>query len=193
MSLPRSLSTVLLLGVFAAPGLAQPPAGTAPLGQQTVTRATSFPEGARLAYVDLDRVAALSSAGKEAASRIDEVRVKRNAELAERSKQMAALELKATQSTSVPNDDGRLRLQREFQRARVSFERLREDVQTELQDLQEELLRTFTGRVFPVIAEIAKEKSLWAVFSGQTELLWHDPALDLSEEVARRLDAKPQK
>ena len=71
-------------------------------------------------------------------------------------------------------------------------ERLRDDAQTEVQDLQEELLRAFTARVFPVIGEVARETTLWAVFSSEARVIWHDPAIDLTEEIAKRLDAKPQ-
>ena len=151
-----------------------------------------FPSDARVAYVDLDRVASLSSAGKAAAAKIDELRNRRATELAERSKQMSALEQRMTQSAAVLNDDARIRMQREYQRARVSFERLRDDAQAEVQDLQEELLRAFTARVFPVIGDVAREKKLWAVFSKEASLIWHEPAIDLTEEIARRLDARPQ-
>jgi Skp family chaperone for outer membrane proteins len=58
--------------------------------------------------------------------------------------------------------------------------------------LQEELLRAFTARVFPVIGEVAREKKLWAVFGSAANLMWRDPAIDLTDEIARRLDAKPQ-
>lgn len=150
----------------------------------------AFPAEARVAYIDIDRVAALSLAGKESAAKIENLRSKRGADLSERSRVIAALEQKVAQA-GVLNDDARIRLQREYQRARVNFDRLRDDIQTEVQELQEDLLRAFTARVFPVVAEVAGERKLWAVFSGEANLLWHDPALDLSEEVARRLDAKP--
>ena len=39
-----------------------------------------------------------------------------------------------------------------------------------------------------VIGQIAKEKKLWAVF-GNDDALWFNPVLDLTEEVAKRLDA----
>ena len=151
-----------------------------------------FPADARIAYVDLDRVAALSSAGKAAAAKLDDLRNKRASDLAERSKQVSALEQKMTQSAAVLNDDARIRMQREYQRARVSFERLRDDAQTEVRDLQEELLRAFTARVFPVIGDLAKERKLWAVFSNEASLIWHDAAIDLTEEIARRLNARSQ-
>lgn len=176
------------LTAWAVSATAQPlPAGPGPSGPLA-----RFPADARIAYIDLDRVASLSSAGKVAAAKLDELRTKRAAELAERSKHMSALEHKMTQSAAVLNDDARIRMQREYQRARVSFERLRDDAQTEVQDLQEELLRAFTARVFPVIGEVAREKKLWAVFSSEARVIWHDPAIDLTEEIAKRLDAKPQ-
>lgn len=167
-------------------------AQTLPANAEPSSQLARFPADARVAYVDLDRVASLSSAGKAAAAKIDELRNKRATELAERSKQMSALEQKMTQSAAVLNDDARIRMQREYQRARVTFERLRDDAQAEVQDLQEELLRAFTARVFPVIGDVAKEKKLWAVFSKEASLIWHDPAIDLTEEIAKRLDAKPQ-
>lgn len=167
-------------------------AQTLPANAEPSSQLARFPADARVAYVDLDRVASLSSAGKAAAAKIDELRNKRATELAERSKQMSALEQKMTQSAAVLNDDARIRMQREYQRARVTFERLRDDAQAEVQDLQEELLRAFTARVFPVIGDVAKEKKLWAVFSKESSLIWHEPAIDLTEEIAKRLDAKPQ-
>ena len=91
-----------------------------------------FPADARVAYVDLDRVASLSSVGKAAAAKLDELRSKRATELAERSKQVSALEQKMTQGAAVLNDDARIRMQREYQRARVSFERLRDDAPGEI-------------------------------------------------------------
>jgi hypothetical protein len=37
--------------------------------------------------------------------------------------------------------------------------------------------------------EVATEKNPWAVFSSESTLLWHHPGIDLSEEIARRIDA----
>jgi outer membrane protein len=70
----------------------------------------------------------------------------------------------------------------------VDFQRFTEDAQVEVQEVQQELLQAFSARVFPVIGQVAKEKNLWAVFGSDSGLLWHNPALDLSEEVAKRLD-----
>ena len=87
------------------------------------------------------------------------------------------------------NEAAYTRLQREFQRAQLDFQRFNEDAQAEMQDTQQQLWRAFTTRIFPVVGQVATEKNLWAVFSSESTLLWHAPAIDLSEEVAKRLDA----
>jgi len=158
-------------------------------GQASADVAAAFPQEARFAFVDVDRVAALSREGKAAASRLEELRGKKAAELSARGKQVEALQLKLSQGTSMLTEVARRRLEREFQRAHVDFQRLTEDAQEEVRELQQELTQAFTAKLFPVIGEIAIEKKLWAVFSSESALLWHDPALDLSEEVARRLDS----
>jgi outer membrane protein len=152
-------------------------------------QAAPFPEGARLGYVDVNRVAALSGEGKAATVKLETLRQKKSTEASERSKQVEALQQKLSQSDAVLNDVARARLQREFQRAQVDFQRFTEDAQAEVQEAEQQLLQAFTARLFPVIGQVATEKNLWAVFSSESGLLWHNPALDLSEEVAKRLDA----
>ena len=157
---------------------------------------SSFADDARIGYVDIDRVAALTNEGKAAAAKIQELRNKKAAEVADRSKQVETIQQKLSQGAAVLNEDARARLQREFERSRIDFQRFSEDAQTEVQDTQQQLLQAFTSRLFRVVGEVATEKKLWAVFSNESNLLWRNPLVDLSEEVARRLDleaaAKPK-
>ena len=150
--------------------------------------AAVFPEEARVAFVDIERVAALSGEGKAAAAKLDDLRTKKSAEVSARGKQVEALQAKLAQGETVLNDVARTRLQREFQRAQVDFRRFSEDAQAAVQEAQQETLRGFQAQLFPLIGQIAKEKKLWAVF-GNENLIWYSPAVDLTEEVAKRLDA----
>jgi len=148
----------------------------------------AFPKDSRIGYVDLERVAALSTEGKSATAQLEALRTKKAAEVAARGKQVEALQQKLT-AGAVLNEAAYTRLQREFQRAQLDFQRFNEDAQAEVQDTQQQLWRAFTTRLFPVVGQVATEKNLWAVFSSESTLLWHAPAIDLSEEVAKRLDA----
>lgn len=176
--------TLLLAGGWPAPASAQ----SVPI---QLTARAAFPEDARIGYVDIERVAALSNEGKAATAKLGDLRKRKDAELAESSKQLESLQQKLAQSASVMAEPALGRLRRDFERARINFQRLSEDAQAEVQDTQQQLLRQFTERLFPVIGQVATEKKLWAVFGDENNPLWYLPAIDLSEEVAKRLDAIP--
>jgi len=156
--------------------------------EQPARAAAGISDEARIAFVDIERVAALSGEGKAAAAKLQDLRAKKSEEVASRSRQVEALQAKLVQSDPVLNDASRVRLQREFQRAQIDFQRFSEDAQAEVQAAQQETRRGFNAQLFPVIGQIAKEKKLWAVF-GNDDALWFSPVLDLTEEVAKRLDA----
>jgi Skp family chaperone for outer membrane proteins len=153
----------------------------------------SFPKDSRIGYVDLERVAALSREGKSATAQLEALRTKKAAEVASRGKQIELLQEKLSAGSAVLNEAAFTRLQRESQRAQLDFQRFNEDAQAEVRDTQQQLWRAFTTRLFPVVGEVATEKNLWAVFSSESTLLWHHPGIDLSEEIARRLDAADSK
>jgi outer membrane protein len=197
MRVPNAIPGALaIVSMSAGAAFAQALPATKPAAPPAEIRASApFPDGARIGYVDLNRVASLSSEGKAAAAKIEEVRKKKAAEITDRGKQVESLQQKVTQGSTMLSEAALGRLQREFERAQVDFQRFREDAEAEVQDVQQQLLRAFTARLFPVIGEVATEKNLWAVFSNESNLLWHQPTLDLSEEIARRLDkpAAPKK
>ena len=147
-----------------------------------------FPADARIAIVDVDRVAALSGEGKAATAKLEDLRSKKTAEVSARGKEVEALQAKLAKTGALVDDAGRLRLQREFDRARIDFQRFTADAEAEVQAAQQETIRWFNTKLFPVINEIATEKKLWAIFNAQ-DALWFNPSLDLTEEVAKRLDA----
>jgi outer membrane protein len=153
----------------------------------------AFPVDARVAYVDVDRVAAFSAEGKAASASLDALRAKKAADLEQRSQKLEALQQKLTVDASVLNAAARTALQREFQRAQVDLRRASEDAQADVAQARDETMQAFSARLFPIIGEVAREKRIWAVFGSDSGLAWHDPAIDLTEEVARRLDAARMK
>lgn len=183
-------TTVLSLGLGCAFLLAGvTPASAQALGlAQGQRELAAFPADARIAIVDVDRVAALSGEGKAATAKLEDLRNKKTAEVSARGKEVEALQAKLAQTGSLVDDAGRLRLQREFERARIDFQRFTADAQAEVQAAQQETIRWFNTKLFPVINELATEKKLWAIFNAE-DALWFNPSLDLTEEVAKRLDA----
>jgi len=149
-----------------------------------------FPGGAKIAFVDLNYVFATSREGKTAATELQALQNKKKADIAARTKEVQALEQKLAESATVLSGEARGRLERDVARAKVDFERLMQDSQAEVQEKQQQFERAFSRKLFPAIGEIAEARDLWAVFSvGQENLLWHQPALDISDELVARIDA----
>jgi outer membrane protein len=195
MATTRTLQCLGAAGVMlllcVSDGRAQGAGLTRPMRQEPSAVARAFPGSAKIAFVSLERVASVTAEGKAFTARIDALRIKRTAEVTERGKQVDALQSKLTQGESVLSDRAREQLRREFERARVDFQRFTQDAQDEMQRLQQELQNAFVAKLFPVVGQVATEKDLWAVFSqDENGILWKNPALDLSDEVAKRMDAQ---
>jgi len=140
-------------------------------------------------FVDLERIASITREGKAANSQLDQLRAQKRAQVDERGKQVNALQQSLAQTESVLSADARLQLQRQYDRAQVDLQRFTQDAQAEVQSAQEQMLHTFMQHLFPIVGLVASEKKLSAVFTVDSSTLWHDPALDISDEIAKRLDS----
>jgi Skp family chaperone for outer membrane proteins len=164
----------------AAPPAAAPQAAPPP--------AAKFPEGAKYAFINIQRIASESTEGKASSSRIEALRAKKAAELTEKNKAVEGLQAK--QRSAVMSEAAAAQVQKDIDKAQVDIQRMTQDAQAELQDLQNELQLDFQRKVGPVVEAVAREKGLQLLFS-QTDsgLVWADAGLDLTAEVIRRLDA----
>jgi outer membrane protein len=198
------LKTTIVLGGFglvlaAAPALAQtPPAAQQPAQQtpapqqpaQPAEPPRPFPEGARIAYVDIQAIASSSAEGRAASGKIDELRKKKTAELTEKNKQLQGLQTKLQQGGTVLSDQARLQLEKEITKAQRDIQLFQEDAQTDIEQLQNELQAEFQRRLNPIIQQVAQERGLHMLLSiRDSGAVWADTGLDLSEEVVKRFDA----
>jgi outer membrane protein len=187
MRITVSASASAVVWLVMAGGVAQ--AQAALTGTAAHQPTTAFPADARVAFVDVDRVAAMSAEGRAASAKLEALRASKSADLEARSQALNALQVKLTTGATVMADEATSQLQWELQRAQIDFRRASEDAQSELQQAQQETMRAFSAKLSPIIGEVAMEKRVWAVFGAETGLLWNNPAIDLTEEVAKRLDA----
>jgi len=182
----------ILLGLAPVAAAQVAPLPKAPAVPAPAPLARPFPADARIGLVDFSRVAAVSTSGKALSARIEEVRSRKQAEVQARGKEVEALESKLTQGATVMNDAARDQLRRQFEKAQVDFQRFTQDAQSEMQQVQRELEQAFLAKARPAVEAVARERSLWAVLSmADSGLVWWDTALDLSDEIAKRIDASP--
>jgi outer membrane protein len=168
--------------VAAAPQTPAKPAAAAAVPE------VKFPEGAKFAYVNIQRIAGESAEGKASSGRLELLRTKKANDLNDKNKQVEALQAK--QKSSLVSEDARAQAQREIDKLQIEITRMTQDAQQELQDMQNELQLDFQRKVAPIIQQVATERSIQMLFSqGDSGLVWADAGLDLTNEVIRRFDA----
>ncbi|MBM3771184.1 MAG: OmpH family outer membrane protein [Acidimicrobiia bacterium] len=206
----RGLAIAASLGfvLSAAPGFAQAPAGqakpaapapprpaapaptTAPQLAPTPQAPAPFPQGAKLAFVNLQVIAQLSADGKVAAQKVNALTTKKQAEIGEKSKALQANQTKLQTGGGVMSDTARGQLEKEIDRQQRDLERMQQDAQAELNELQQDLQNEFQKKLLPILAQISKEKGLHFLFSGSDAgLIWAEEGLDLTQDAVAKLDA----
>jgi outer membrane protein len=178
----------------------QPAAPPAPAGQPGAPPAPAaapqppapFPQGAKVGYVNLQMVAQLSNEGKAAAAKVQALTTKKQAEIAERTKNLQGAQQKLQTGGGVMSEQARGQLEKDIERQNKELERFQQDAQAELNELQQELQAAFQTRLFPILDQLSLEKGLHLLFSGaDAGLIWAAPGLDLTADAVKKLDAAP--
>lgn len=156
----------------------------------TTTAFAQAIETTKVGAINLSYVARSSKAGKEGLARIDEAARKKAGEVDARATELQKQQT-ALQKTSAGLSARALAdLQRGFEKSKVDFERLQQDAQKEVEAMQTQFEIEFRAKLTPVIDEVSKEKGLQFVFGlEQAAIVWWSPAVDISEDVVKRLDA----
>ncbi|HEY3381839.1 MAG TPA: OmpH family outer membrane protein [Vicinamibacterales bacterium] len=168
---------------------AQKPATPSP-AQAAPQPPRPFPEGAKIAYMNIPRIAAESSEGKVSTTRVNALREKKLAELNAKNKQLETAQQKVSQGGNLLSEDARATAQKEVERIQVEIQRMQQDAEAEMQDLQQQLQAEFQRKLTPIIQQVAVEKGIHVLLS-QTDagMVWADPGLDLTNDIIKRFDA----
>jgi Skp family chaperone for outer membrane proteins len=199
LALALALSVVLAAGPTFAQQTPAPPAAPAPapapavqVPLQAPAAVEPFPAGVKYAFVNVQRIANESAAGKVATAQVNALVQKKQAESAERTKTLQAAQQKLDAGGTVLSDVARAQLQKEIERQSIDIQRFTEDAQQEVQQLQQQLQLEFQQKLSPVIEAVAKERELHMIFSVvDSGLVWGHASLDLTTEVIQKFDAQP--
>ena len=160
------------------------------LGAAAIGDSLFDPEGAKIAYIDIQAVAANSVDGKAASARIQDLQKKKMAEITEKNKALEAAKTKQATGATIMNDQARLSLEKEVDKLTREVQFLQQEAQSDSQALQAELQVEFQRKLNPVLEQIGKEKNLHMLVDiNNSGAVWVDTGLDLTGEVIKRLDA----
>jgi Skp family chaperone for outer membrane proteins len=147
-------------------------------------------EPARVGAVSLAYVARSSKAGKSALAEIEKFVKRKESEAAIKSVELEKQRLELQKTSAGLSARALGDLQKAFDKSRVEFERFQQDARADIERLQATFDAEFRVKLAPIIDSVSKEKGLHFVFGlEQAAIVWWSPAVDISEEVVKRLDA----
>ena len=207
MSRMKSVSMITLLGLTLLAGSAfaqtppaqkptPPPAAPKPAMPPAATAApyVPLPEGAKFAFVDLQRVADESVAGKAAIAQVKVLTDKKSAEIQSLQTQQQALEQKRQTQGGLMSAQALSQTDKDIEKLKLDIQYKQTSAQKELEDLQNDLMGEFVQKVAPVVEAFAKEKGLLAVLDARSGAGFYAvPGKDISADIVKLLDAKLKK
>ena len=182
-----------LLSVIAAMSVAffvwMAPVPVEARGQDAPPARLPFPAGATQAYVDLARVASESADGQAANQQVQNLSAARISEIQARQTEIQANQTQLQQNAGVMSAEAQLNLQQQIERLGLEIQRMQQDAEAEIAQLQQTLQLEFQQKLIPAIDRVAQAKGLQFIFSaGDGGLIWANPALDISPDVVEELN-----
>lgn len=149
-----------------------------------------FPAGATMAYVRLQQVIATSKFGKCGSQIMIDLKAKDEATLAPKKKELSDLEAKMQSQQGVLTDAAMTQMQRDHDRIQREGQALAQQLQSDEDNRNQDLLGDFQSKVIPMLEALRKEKSLQFIFSADVNgaIVAANTALDLTGELIKRLD-----
>jgi Skp family chaperone for outer membrane proteins len=155
--------------------------------------AASFAQGADsfvIGAVNFSYVARTSKAGKAAIAALDAFGKQKSIEVQGKAAELQQQEMALQKQSGSMSPRAVADLQRAFEKSRIEFDRFQQDAKAELEAMQSQFDADFRVKLAPIVDEISKEKGLHLVFGiDQAAIIWWSPAVDISDECVKRLDA----
>jgi len=199
MTIAVAVSALLLAGSASAqtvppPAQTPPPVSALPMPTPTPA-AVPFPEGAKVAYVDLQQVVTQSLLGKQGQEAMKVLNDKLGSDLAAKNKEIIALQDKMKTQQNVVSEPVFATMGRELEKLQRDAQFKQQDANAQIEALNQDLLKNFQAQVLPVVEKLRDEKGLWIIFAlgDQSNIAAAHAGLDLSTEVIKRLDASFKK
>jgi Skp family chaperone for outer membrane proteins len=149
------------------------------------------PPAFQIGAVNVSYIARTSRAGKAAIAALDAFGKQKALEVQTRAADLQKQQIELQKQSAAMSPRAVTDLQRAFEKSRLEFDRFQQDAQAEVEAMQTKFDADFRIRLGPIVEEISKEKGLHFVFGIEqaTVVAWWSPAVDISEEVVKRLDA----
>lgn len=172
-----------LVGAVAASATAQQPAPAAPVSS------------VRIAYIDVQRVLARSSAGVAAREQLEREKAVMQKEMDGKRVELEKMRDELEKKGPLMTAEARREKQEGFERKRRDAARMMDDYQKELEKKEQALLQRVLQELSSVIERVGKEKGYYMIVEKRgASVLYASADADLTDEIIRAYDqAAPAK
>jgi outer membrane protein len=142
----------------------------------------------KIAVIDIERIAAESTAGKALFASLKAENDKIQEEVAKREQEIRDMQTKL--NSEILSQDAKVRLQRDIERKRTDAQRWLQDQQQDFEAKRQDGEAKFQESLEPIVRAVATENGIGLIIRATPGLTFVlDPALDISPLVVKKLDA----
>ncbi len=172
----KAASTLLVVAVVLASGVIP-------------ARSQSPAPGARIGYIDVQRVLARSAAGVSAREQLEREKAGMQKEMDTKRKELEALRDELEKKGALMTAQTRRDKQDQFERKRRDAARLADDFQKELEKKEGALLQKVLQEISGVIEKVGKDRGYYMIVERRgATVLYAAPEADLTEDIIKAYD-----
>jgi len=152
--------------------------------------------GSKVAVIDLQRAITENQEGKKAQEQFMAEINKRQGDFDKKQKSLDEMQNKLKTQAAVLSDTAKADLCRQIDQTTTEMNRMNEDAQKELGDIQQRLFRPIAERASKVLNAYAQETGYSVVFdvsSQANSIIYVQDVADITTEIIRRVDAEAGK
>src|SRR5262245_518595 len=181
----RNVTLLLVIGLLLpAALLAQASAAGAPGG------------AGKVAVVDFQKAVTENSEGKKAQEKFMGELNKRQKEFEDKQKAMTDAQTKLQNGDKALSETAKADLAKQIDKLNTELQRMNDDAEKELRDLQQQLFRPIMEKTQDVVKSYSTENGFSVVFdvsSQANSIVYVQDVADITTEIIRRVDATPTK
>ncbi len=146
-------------------------------------------DGAKIGYVDLQKVLNLSAAGKAAKEQLSEKVKKYQDEINKKQDELKKLKDVLEKQGSLLSEKAKSEKEKDYQQGLKEFQRMTKDAQDDLQAKDEELTRRILGDIEKVVQDYGKQNNFSIIFVRNEGMIYADEKSDLTDTILKKFDA----
>jgi Skp family chaperone for outer membrane proteins len=186
----RKLSLVMSMLLAPAALLAQTPAAPA---------ASAGPAGSgagKVAVIDLQKAITENADGKKAQEKFMAEFNKKQKDFEDKQKALTEAQTKLQTQDKALSETAKADLTKQIDKYNTDLQRMNDDAQKDLGDLQQQLFRPIAEKAQDVLKSYSNENGFAAVFdvsSQANSIIYYQDVADITTEIIRRIDSTPTK